>query len=172
MTRNSPVNLPFISSRSSGPAYWMYDILWIPLVEVHQSGGSFSIIEQSMRKGSGAFVSHVHNFCDEWFEIVDGTVEFTINGETHEAKQGDSVWVARGTVHSFRVTSEVCQVLNAYTPGGFEQVIKSLAVPAQRRELPPSTLPMPDERTLHLLFNNYWTCEAGAGWERTNAPRQ
>lgn len=47
----------------------------------------------------------------------DVTVEFTINGETREAKSGDSVWVARGAVHSFRVTSEVCQVLNAHTPG-------------------------------------------------------
>jgi len=42
------------------------------------------------------------------------------------------------------------------------------AKPAERRELPPNTLPLPDERTMRLIFNNYWTCEAGAGWEQTN----
>ena len=53
-------------------------------------------------------------------------------------------------------------------PGGFEQVIKHLAKLAERPELPPDTLPPPDERTLRLIFNNYWICEAGDGWEQTN----
>ncbi len=124
----------------------MYNILWVPLIEGHQTGGSFSVIEQWMRKDSGALVPHVHNFCDEWFYMIDGTIEFTVSGEKLPAKAGENVWVARGTVHSFVVTSDVCHVLNGYTPGGFEQVIKHLAKPAERRELPPDTLPPPDER--------------------------
>jgi hypothetical protein len=100
--------------------------------------------------------------------MIDGTIEFTVSGEKLPAKAGENVWVARGTVHSFIVTSDVCHVLNGYTPGGFEQVIKHLAKPAEGRELPPNTLPPPDERTMRLIFNNYWTCEAGAGWEQTN----
>jgi len=60
-------------------------------------------------------------------------------------------------VHSFKVTSAVCHVLIGYTPGGFEQVIKHLAQPAERREWPPDTLAPPDERTLRLMLNNYWT---------------
>ena len=146
----------------------MYDILWVPLAEGHQTGGSFSVIEQWMRLNSGARVPHVHNFCDEWFYIIEGTVDFTVDGKIVSAKPGDSVWVARSVVHSFIVTSEVCHVLNGYTPGEFEQVIKHLAIPAEKRELPPKGMAPPDERTLRLIFNNYWTCEAGAGWEQTN----
>jgi hypothetical protein len=54
------------------------------------------------------------------------------------------------------------RALNGYTPAAFEQVIRHVALPAQRRELPP-----PDERTPRLIFNNYWTCEAGVGWDQT-----
>ena len=164
---HSATNISFVANRESARAYWMYNILWIPLIEGHQTAGSYSVIEQWMRGGSGALVPHVHNFCDEWFFIMEGTVDFTVAGKLVAAKAGDSVWVARGMVHSFIVTSGVCHVLNGYTPGGFEQVIKHLAVPAERRELPPEDLAPPDERTLNLIFNNYWTCEVGAGWEQT-----
>jgi quercetin dioxygenase-like cupin family protein len=160
------MNTPFRASRDEAPAYWMYGIFWVPLVEGHQTAGSYCVIEQWMRKGTGAVVSHVHNFCDEWFYVLEGTIDFTVDGKLVPAKPGDSLWLARGAVHSFVVTSD-CHVLNGYTPAGFEQVIKHLAIPAQRRELPPADLPPPDERTRRLLFNNYWTCEAGAGWEKT-----
>ena len=65
----------------------MYNILWVPLIEGHQTGGSFSVIEQWMRKDSGALVPHVHNFCDEWFYMIDGTIEFTVSGEKLPAKE-------------------------------------------------------------------------------------
>jgi mannose-6-phosphate isomerase-like protein (cupin superfamily) len=165
------MNISFRASRDEAPAYWMYGILWVPLVEAHQTAGSYSVIEQWMRKDSGALVPRVHNFCDEWFYVMEGTIEFAMEGKPVPAKAGDSIWVARGAIHSFVVTSDA-HVLNGYTPGGFEQVIKHLAVPAPRRELPPADLPPPDEPTLRLIFNNYWTCEAGAGWEQmTDDPR-
>jgi len=74
MTSNMSPNLLFLASRDKAPAYWMYNILWVPLAEGHQTGGSFSVIEQWMRKGSGALVPHVHNFCDEWFYVMDGAL--------------------------------------------------------------------------------------------------
>ncbi|MBV9077615.1 MAG: cupin domain-containing protein [Methylobacteriaceae bacterium] len=161
------VNLPFRTSRDEAPAFWMYDILWVPLVEGHQTGGSFSVIEQWMRKGSGALVPHVHHFSDEWFYILEGGLTFTVDGRTVTGSPGDSIWVARGTVHNFVVTSEMCHVLNGYTPAGFEQVIKHLASPAERRELPPADMPKPDDRTITLIYNNFWSAEAGLGWART-----
>lgn len=170
MINPMPMSIPsFVGNWATSPAYWMYDIVWVVLADGDQTGGSFSAIEQRMRGGSGALVPHVHNFSDEWFLVLDGTMDMTVDGKDIKAKQGDSLWVPRGTVHSFKVTSDVCHVLNGYTPAGFEQVIKSLARPALRRELPPADLPKPAERTLRLIFNNYWTCEAGAGWEQTTA---
>jgi hypothetical protein len=49
-----------LSSRRDAPAFWMLDILWIPLLEAHQTGGLFSVTEQWMPKDSGAHIKHVH----------------------------------------------------------------------------------------------------------------
>ena len=153
-----------LSGRDSAPAFWMIDILWVPLVEAHHTGGAFSVIEQTMRKDSGAFVPHVHGNSDEWFYVLDGALRMTVAGREISARSGDSVWIPRGTVHSFVVTSDVAHALNGYTPGGFEQVIKNLAHPAAARELPPADFPRPDQRTIDKIFNNYWCAEAADAW--------
>ena len=94
------------------------------------------------------------------------TVE--LGDQTIIGRAGDSLWIPRGTVHRFKVTSPVCRALNGYTPAGFEQVIIGLAKPTVRRELPPLMDP-PDQITIDKVFNNYWCAEATAGrcpaWE-------
>ena len=167
MTRQMATSVPFVSNPDNAAAFWLHNSLWVLLVEGHQTGGSYSLLEQWMRGGTHV-PAHVHNFNDEWFYIIDGTLEMRVGDDVVHAEPGDSIWIPRGTVHSFDVTSDVCQVLNGYTPGGVEQSVRHLAEPADRRELPADTFPTPDERTMRLLFNNYWTCEAGAGWEQTN----
>ena len=34
-----------LSSGRNAPAFWMLDLLWIPLLEAHQTGGVFSVTE-------------------------------------------------------------------------------------------------------------------------------
>lgn len=166
---NQPVsNRPFANSRETAPAFWMYNTLWILLIEGSQTGGSYSLIEQWMRGGT-VVQPHVHNFNDEWFYVIEGTLDLVIDGKEIHGAEGNNIWIPRGTVHEFSVSSPVCHVLNGYTPGGVEQSIKNLAQPTDVRELPPESLPLPDERTMRLIFNNYWSCEAGAGWEQTTA---
>ena len=132
--------------------------------------GLFSVTEQWMPKDSGAHTKHVHNV-DEWFFVLDGTVDFELEGETSSGQDGDSLWIPRGTVHSFNVTSDVGHVLNGYTPGGFEQVIKGLARPAPKRELPPRTEePSPEDiAAAQFLFSNYWTARAEDPWAKSFA---
>lgn len=33
MDRQMPPNVSFLSGRDTAPAYWMYNILWVPLIE-------------------------------------------------------------------------------------------------------------------------------------------
>jgi hypothetical protein len=46
------------SNRESAAAFWMVDILWFVLVDGNDTGGAYSVMEQFMRCGSGAFVPH------------------------------------------------------------------------------------------------------------------
>ena len=163
-------SFPFATKSDKAPAYWLVNCLWMILVDGKDTDGHFSLLEQYMPLGSSP-IPHVHNFTDEWFYILDGSMDAIVGGQEITANKGDTLWIPRGSVHSFTVTSEVCRVLNGYEPAGVEQTIISLATPAERRELPPKG-PMPDMRTLFLLFNHYWTAEAKHPWAQGIPPKE
>ena len=154
---------PFVTNRDTAPAYWAFGVLWVILVDSDQTGGAFSVMEQEMPAGDGP-PPHVHPI-DEWFEILEGDIEFRVDGRTLPAKPGDSIWIPRGTVHSFTIQTPA-HVLNGYTPGGFEQVIKGLGTPAERLELPPTDLGF-DPRSAAQLMDNFWSASADTPWART-----
>jgi hypothetical protein len=70
-----------------------------------------------------------------------------------------------------RSKSKSRHALNGYTPGGFEQVIKGLARPAPKRELPPRTdEPAPEDiAAAQFLYSNYWTARADDPWAKSFA---
>ena len=171
-TRNSTTVFPdrdgFVASKDDAPAYWFYGTLWIILADIHQTGGSFSVIEQWMRAGVGPPL-HVHNV-DEWFFVFSGAMDMQL-GERHvTATAGDSIWIPRGTDHAF-TTAQETHVLNGYTPGGVEQIIAGIGMPAQRRELPPEDLELPNSDAFGRLLDNYWSSLSTNSWART-APQR
>ncbi len=159
----------FVGSRETAPAYWFNGTLWVILADTYQTGGSFSVMEQWMRAGVGP-PPHIHP-CDEWFFVFEGGMDMHLGTEALAARAGDSVWIPRGTDHSFRTTEDNTHVLNAYTPGGFEQVIAGLGVPAERREMPPADLALPTLDELTRLLSNYWTATTTSPWS-TVAPQR
>lgn len=126
---------PFGLSRDTAPAYWSQGILWSVLATGEQTGGAYSVIEELCPKASGA-PPHTHEQ-DEAFYIVEGEATFLLGDRQETARTGSFVWVPRGTVHSFRVDSETCRLLNIYTPAGFERMLPLTARPAESRTLPP-----------------------------------
>jgi quercetin dioxygenase-like cupin family protein len=64
---------------------------------------------------------HLHRREDETFYVIDGTLEFLIDGVRHIAPKGTTVYVPRGTFHGFHaVGGKPAQVLSMHTPAGFE----------------------------------------------------
>ena len=152
----------FVSNGDDAPAYWFYGTLWVVLADVHQTGGSFSVMEQWMRPGFGP-PAHVHTV-DEWFFVLEGAMEMRINDRELVGKPGDSVWIPRGTAHAFSTGEDGAHVLNGYAPGGVEQIIAGLAVPAERRELPPEDLELPSADVFSRMLNNFWGNSADSPW--------
>lgn len=163
-----PVRNAFVASKDDAPAYWFYDTLWIILADVHQTGGSFSVIEQWMRTGVGPPL-HVHTI-DEWFFVLGGSMDMQVGDRTLTATGGDSVWIPRGTDHGFTTTEET-HVLNGYAPGGVEQIIAGIAKPAERPELPPDDLELPNSDAFGQMLDNYWSSLSTNRWAQT-APQR
>lgn len=157
------------ANRETCPAYWFFGSLFLVLADLHQTEGSYSVMEQWMRAGVGP-PPHVHAV-DEWFYVLDGGMDMDIEGEPVHAATGDSIWIPRHTSHAFKTASGGARVLNGYTPGGPEQIIAGVAVPAERRELPPEDLPLPSQEVLLRMNNNFWASSTDNAWARV-APRR
>lgn len=69
---------------------------------------------------------HVHE--DEWFFPLEGEVEFFVDGEWRAVAASTTVFVPRGTVHTFRNSgSEPLKMLVQTTPAGFETFFERCA---------------------------------------------
>jgi hypothetical protein len=113
-----------------------------------------------------------HRYPTTTFPVRDGfvTMNMQVSERTLVATSGDSVWIPRGTDHRFTTTEET-HVLNGYAPGGVEQIIAGIAKPAQRRELPPEDLELPNSDAFGRLLDNYWSSLSTNSWAHT-APQR
>lgn len=67
---------------------------------------------------------HHHKKHWEVFYLLDGSIEWTINGETHEMHAGDVAYVPANTPHKVHVTGgRQANILFIYSPGGYEATV-------------------------------------------------
>lgn len=97
------------------------------LLTAEETGGSLALIEVVQPAGDGA-PAHVHDDADETFHVLDGTVLFQRGEERITAGPGESVFIPRGTEHSFLALGEgEVRTLVVLTPGGFEGFFAAVA---------------------------------------------
>jgi len=70
--------------------------------------------------GSGPGANIVHASRAEYWYVLDGTYEFSLDGETFEGGPGTFVATPAGTPHSIRRTSDTGRFLTVFSPGGYE----------------------------------------------------
>ena len=86
---------------------------------------------------------HIHRNEDEWFYVIEGELKFWVGGKVIDAPAGSFVYGPRGVPHTFDVASPVARFLLVAEPGGLENFVRGLAVPATSRTLPPPTVQPP-----------------------------
>jgi quercetin dioxygenase-like cupin family protein len=107
-------------------------------------------LEQLMPRGLGP-PTHRHPLAIEGFYVVEGVVNFHVDGETVRAEAGTLIHLPRMVPHTFTIETEEARVINFYAPAGSEMHVISLARPAEERrrptmeEGPPPKSPEPNE---------------------------
>jgi quercetin dioxygenase-like cupin family protein len=90
-------------------------------VDDAESGGRQCFSEWTVDTGEDGPPAHLHREHQEAFFVVEGTLTFTVGGETFEAVAGSFLFIPPGVSHSFSNRSDAtARCVNAYVPGGIE----------------------------------------------------
>lgn len=97
------------------------------LLSGEQTGGAFAMMQIVAPPGGGP-PPHCHTREDEWFYVVEGRVEFWRDGVWTEVPVGSSVFLPRGSHHTFRNCGDTPLRLIVHTaPAGFEIFFERIA---------------------------------------------
>lgn len=73
---------------------------------------------------------HLHNSFKESFLIIEGEMEFFVNGDTMVVKAGESVDIPPKTLHTFANKSDQpCKWINIHSPKGFRDFFEQMGIP-------------------------------------------
>ncbi len=83
------------------------NVLGMPLTmlcEARETGGAWSLFEEKVPLGMGP-PAHRHDW-DEAYYILEGEIDFEIDGTGLRSSAGDFNYLPRGTIHGFKGASE------------------------------------------------------------------
>ena len=127
---------PFKSSATLENSRWYMGHLFTWLVNSEQTGGRFSLLETTIRKGLEP-PAHTHSRESETYYITEGIMHFTVGDETFTGKAGDCLYLPEGIKHEFKLETETAKCTILIEPGGFEEFFVGFSIPAPSLTMPP-----------------------------------
>ena len=127
-----------------GKSFWLItDRHTFKLVSA-DTGGAFTLIE-TVADPAAAPPPHIHHRQDETFYVLEGAVEFSLDGRTFTAGGGSVVHLPKGRLHSHRAAGNgKAKVLALYTPAGLEHFIEEAGTPVTDPAATPPPPAMPE----------------------------
>ena len=90
--------------------------------KAQQTNGQWSMIEYVLPPSLPGPPPHFHNKTQEMFYILDGTLQFVVDGKIINAPSGTLIVVPEGLVHTFKnLSGDYVRFQVWFSPGGLEQ---------------------------------------------------
>jgi quercetin dioxygenase-like cupin family protein len=135
---------PGIVASGAGEARWWAGQLATIKATAADTGGQFSLIEIEVAAGF-ATPLHIHHREDEAFWILDGHATVEVGDQVFEAPAGTYLMGPRHVPHRWTAGPDGARMLYLFTPGGFEDLVLEMSVPAEPRTVPsPDFVPSPE----------------------------
>ncbi len=125
-----------------GQQRWFFGMLAEVKASSADTGGQYTLVEITAPAG---FVSplHVHYRDDEGFYVLEGSVTIVVGDETVELAPGQHAYGPRDVPHQFIVGDNGAKMLWVLAPGGFDDFIEDVSVPAEAPTVPPASVTPP-----------------------------
>ncbi|TDH26922.1 cupin domain-containing protein [Segetibacter sp. 3557_3] len=90
--------------------------------KLQQTNGHWSMIEYLLPPFLPGPPPHYHKKTQEMFYVLEGTLQFVLDGKTIDAPSGTLVVVPEGSVHTFKnIATDKVKFQVWFSPGGLEQ---------------------------------------------------
>ena len=120
------------------------NVLGMPLrflCDARETGGTWSLFEEEVPLGMGP-PPHRHDW-DEAYYVLDGEVDFTIDGAPARSRPGDFNYFPRNTIHSFKgASSSPAHVLIFAAPAHASEFFEEVST--EVRNLPDDLRKIPE----------------------------
>jgi uncharacterized cupin superfamily protein len=136
-----------IRSRDEGRATWFFNALMTTKAAMSETAGAYNLSEHIVTAASNPPM-HVQMDEDEAFYILEGEIEFEVDGQVALATPGTFAFVARGAAHTFRVLTDTARMLvicSGKPADNLEDFFLGMGSPATERELPSPGAPDVDK---------------------------
>jgi mannose-6-phosphate isomerase-like protein (cupin superfamily) len=78
---------------------------------------------------------HFHTGYHELFMVLEGEMDFLINGEPRKVKQGESINLPPNVIHTFKNSgSSTCKFVNIHSPKGFLPFFHNMGISESESE--------------------------------------
>ena len=105
---------------------WSADHTYVK-VSAQDTGGMYTLMEDNL-KATFALGLHMHRYHAETFYILEGDVDFYIDGDWMTAKPNTTIHIPPGVPHACIMAKgcEAGRMLMIYQPSGFDQYLAEL----------------------------------------------
>lgn len=99
-------------------------------VKLFQQSGNYDLAHGESPPMVPGPPPHLHKKYHEIFLIVEGEMEFMVNGEIRRVGEGESVDIPQNTIHTFsNKSNKPCKWINIHSPKGFSEFFNTMGIP-------------------------------------------
>jgi mannose-6-phosphate isomerase-like protein (cupin superfamily) len=131
------------SPTAFGQPRWFFGMLAEVKASAADTGGQYTLLEITAPAGLETPL-HVHYNEDEGFYVLEGTVTVRVGDETVQLSAGQHAFGPRDVPHKFTVGPDGARMIWVLTPGGFEDFVDEVSVPAETPTVPPPSVVPPE----------------------------
>ena len=140
------------TSTARGQQRWFFGMLAEVKASSADTGGRYTFVEMTAPAGLQVPL-HVHHTEDEGFYVVEGSITVQLGEELIEVGAGEHAYGPHGIPHRFTVGPDGARMLWILAPGGFEDFIEEVSVPAETPTVPPAHI-LPPENAAEIVLKH------------------
>lgn len=105
---------------------WENDHVFVK-VAASETGGAYTVVEDNL-KSTFELGLHLHRYHAETFYILEGSIDFYVDGEWMSAETGACLHIPPGVPHAAKISDgcETARMLMIFQPSGFDGFLAEL----------------------------------------------